>query len=158
MSATAIATAEPPDISQIPEHWPLRYVLPPVAALPTAAKMARAHVRDVLGEWGLHHFEDNAILITSELVANVVQQCHDHNGIPVYVNDRMPLLQLSLFSNREHLLITVWDQAPGTPAEQHADDDAETGRGLEIIGRLSTWDWYPVQGGKIVRALLAAAA
>jgi hypothetical protein len=38
-----------------------------------------------------------------------------------------------------------------------ADDDS--GRGLMMVGRISaSLDWYPVQGGKVVRAFLRAAA
>ena len=29
---------------------------------------------------------------------------------------------------------------------------------LALIAALGTWDWHPAQGGKVVRALLAAAA
>jgi anti-sigma regulatory factor (Ser/Thr protein kinase) len=125
-----------------------------MGALPTAPRTARAHVRDVLGAWGLPHFMDNAVLIASELVTNVVQASTDEHGKPVYIRGRLPLVQLSLFSDRARLLITVYDQAPGTPAERHPGHDAETGRGLQLISSLGTWDWHPVQGGKIIRALL----
>jgi anti-sigma regulatory factor (Ser/Thr protein kinase) len=142
----------------LPRKWPLWYALDPVAALPTAARMARAHVRDVLGQWGLRHFEEDAILVTSELVANVVNQCHDSNGKPVYLNGHMPLLQLSMYSDSLRLLITLWDQAPGIPQQRNPDDDAETGRGLAMIARLGQWDWRPADSGKTVRVLLRTTA
>ena len=63
----------------------------------------------------------------------------------------------SLFSDQARLLITVYDQLPGIPEEGHPDDEAETGRGLALIATLGTWDWRPAEGGKVVRALLAAA-
>jgi hypothetical protein len=138
--------------------WPLSYVLPEMGALPTAPRTARAHVRDVLAAWGLPGFTDNAALVASELVTNVVRQCHDFSGSPVYINGRLPVVQLSLFSDRARLLIAVYDQAPGIPVQGHPDGSAETGRGLALIAALGTWDWHPVQGGKVVRALLAAAA
>jgi anti-sigma regulatory factor (Ser/Thr protein kinase) len=139
-------------------HWPLCYVLPPMGALPTAPRTARAHVSDVLGQWGPPHAKDTAVLVTSELVTNAVRQCHDPSGRPVYINGRLPVVQLSLFSDRERLLIAVYDQAPGTPEERHPGHHAETGRGLALISSLGHWDWYPVEGGKVVRAILAAAA
>ncbi|MCW2933785.1 MAG: putative anti-sigma regulatory factor, serine/threonine protein kinase [Actinomycetia bacterium] len=151
-------TPGPPVTSQPPRTpWPLSYVLPPMGALPTAPRAARAHVSDILGQWGLPYFEDTAILVTSELVTNAVQQCHHASGKPAYIGGRLPVVQLSLFSDRARLLITVYDQAPGIPAERHPDHSAETGRGLALIAALGQWDWHPVHGGKIVRAILAAA-
>ena len=111
-------TARPPQ-DQHPPHcrpaWPLRSVLPPMGALPTAPRAARAHVRDVLATWGLPHFTDSAVLVASEIVTNAVRQCHDLSGNPVYIGGCLPVVQLSMFSDRAHLLITVYDQAPGIP-------------------------------------------
>jgi hypothetical protein len=129
-----------------------------MGALLTAPRTARAHVRDILSAWALPHFTDSAVLIASELVSNVVRQCHDPSGHPVYTGGRLPVVQLSLFSDQARLLITVYDQLPGIPEEGHPDDEAETGRGLALIATLGTWDWHPAEGGKVVRALLAATA
>ena len=152
-------TARPP-MTRPPAstNWPLWSVLPEMGALPTAPRTARAHARDVLAAWRLPGFTDNALLVASELVTNAVRQCHDASGSPVYINGKLPVVQLSMFSNRARLLIAVYDQAPGVPKERHPDRNAETGRGLAIIATLGTWDWHPAQGGKIVRAFLAAAA
>jgi hypothetical protein len=122
-----------------------------MGALPTAPRMARAHVGDVLAEWGLPHFQDTAVLVTSELVTNAVQQCHDASGSPAYASGHLPVIQLSLHSDRARLLISVYDQAPGIPAERHPDHSAETGRGLALISALGQWDWHPAHGGKIAR-------
>jgi anti-sigma regulatory factor (Ser/Thr protein kinase) len=156
MSATT--TTGPPMTRQpLAPAWPLSYVLPPMGALPTAPRTARAHARDVTAAWRLPHLTDNAELVTSELVTNAVRQCTDHHGHPLYPGGRLPVVQLSLFSERTRLLITVYDQAPGIPEERHPDDNAETGRGLALIATLGAWDWYPVPDGKVVRALLAPA-
>jgi len=128
-----------------------------MGALITAPRTARAQVCDILRVWELTRFEENAVLIASELITNVVRQCHDPDGTPVYIGGRLPVIQLSLFSDRARLMIAVYDQVPGTPQERHPADDAETGRGLELIAMLGTWDWHPVPGGKVIRALLAAA-
>jgi anti-sigma regulatory factor (Ser/Thr protein kinase) len=155
---SAITTTGPPATRQPPgPNWPLWYVLPEMGALPTAPRTARAHVRDVLTQWGLSCFEDDAVLVTSELVSNVVQAATGDDGTPVYLDGRLLLVQLSLFSDRARLLIVVYDQVPGVPAEGHPGQDAETGRGLALVGSLGTWDWHPVHGGKVVRALLQAA-
>jgi anti-sigma regulatory factor (Ser/Thr protein kinase) len=152
-------TARPPQTRNPPQHpgWPLSYMLPPMGALLTAPRTARAHVRDILSAWALPRFTDNAVLVASELVTNVVRQCHDPIGNPVYIGGRLPVVQLSLFSDRDRLLIAVYDQLPGAPEQAHPDDEAETGRGLALIATLGTWDWHPAEGGKVVRALLAAA-
>lgn len=139
-------------------YWPLSYRLPAMGALLTAPKTARAHVRDVLAEWDLRQFEENAELVTSELVTNVVRQATTEDGTPIYINGRLPVIQLSLFSDRATLLIVVYDQVPGIPVQALPAADATNGRGLALIATLGTWDWHPVQGGKVVRAFLAAAA
>jgi hypothetical protein len=139
-------------------RWPLRFVLPEAGALLTAPTMARAHVRDVLAQWRLPAFTDDALTVVTELVTNICQQCHDEDGNPVYIGGRLPVFRLSLFSDRAELLIAVFDDVPGVPARQAAADDAETGRGLAMIAELGEWSWQPVDGGKVVRATLRAAA
>lgn len=140
--------------------WPLSSVLPPMGALATAPRTARMHLRDTLKEWGLPELIEDGELIASELVTNVVKRAHDPvTGRPVYVGDRLPVLQFGLFSDRAVLLISVWDQFADPPLRTTATADDESGRGLMMVGRISaSLDWYPVQGGKIVRAFLQAAA
>lgn len=140
--------------------WPLFSVLPPMGALATAPRMARMHLRDTLQEWGLPELIEDGELIASELVTNVVRRAHDPvTGRPVYVSDRLPVLQFGLFSDRTVLLISVWDQFADPPVQKIATADDESGRGLMIAGSISaSLDWHPVQGGKVVRAFLRAAA
>jgi anti-sigma regulatory factor (Ser/Thr protein kinase) len=140
--------------------WPLSSVLPPMGALPTAPRTARMHLRDTLKEWGLPKLIEDGELIASELVTNVVKRAHDPvTGRPVYVGDRLLVLQFGLFSDRTIFLISVWDQFADPPVRTVATAVDESGRGLMMVGRISaSLDWYPVQGGKIVRAFLRAAA
>jgi len=140
--------------------WPLSSVLPPMGALATAPRTARMHLRDTLKEWGLPELIEDGELIASELVTNVVKRAHDPmTGRPVYVGDRLPVLQFGLFSDRTVLLISVWDQFADPPVRTVATAEDESGRGLMMVGRISaSLDWYPVQGGKVVRAFLRAAA
>jgi anti-sigma regulatory factor (Ser/Thr protein kinase) len=137
--------------------WPLSSVLPPMGALPTAARMARMHVRDTLREWDLPELSEDCELITSELVTNAVRRAHDPvTGRPAYVAGRLPVLQLGLFSDRSAVLITVWDQFADPPVPAMAAADDESGRGLMMVGHIaSALDWLPVAGGKVVRALVA---
>jgi anti-sigma regulatory factor (Ser/Thr protein kinase) len=140
--------------------WPLFSVLPPMGALATAPRTARMHLRDTVKEWGLPEMIEDGELIASELVTNVVRRAHDPlTGKPVYVSDRLPVLQFGLFSDRRVLLISVWDQFADPPVRRVAMADDESGRGLMMVGSISaSLDWYPVQGGKVVLALLRAAA
>jgi anti-sigma regulatory factor (Ser/Thr protein kinase) len=117
------------------------------------------HLRDTLQEWGLPGLIEDGELIASELVTNVVSRAHDPlTGRPVYVSDRLPVFQFGLFSDRRVLLISVWDQFADPPVRKTATAEDESGRGLMMVGRISAaLDWYPVQGGKIVRAFLRAA-
>jgi anti-sigma regulatory factor (Ser/Thr protein kinase) len=130
-----------------------------MGALPTVPRTARMLVRDTLKEWGLPELIDDGELVASELVTNVVRRAHDPvTGLPVYVNSRLPVLQLGLFSDRTVVLISVWDQFADPPVRTIATADDETGRGLMMVGRIAaSLDWHPVQGGKVVRAFLQAA-
>ena len=140
--------------------WPLSSVLPPMGALATAPRTARMHLRDTLQEWDLPELIEDGELVASELVTNVVMQARDPvTGRPAYVNDRLPVLQFGLFSDRRVLLISVWDQFADPPVRRAAAAADESGRGLMIADHISaSLDWYPVQGGKVVRAFLRAAA
>ena len=139
--------------------WPLSSVLPPMGALPTAPRTARMHLRDTLGEWGLPRLIEDGELVTSELVTNVVRRAHDPvTGKPVYVGGRLPVLQFGLFSDRAVLLVSVWDQFADPPVRKTATADDESGRGLIMAASIAaSLDWFPAEGGKVVRAFLRAA-
>jgi anti-sigma regulatory factor (Ser/Thr protein kinase) len=149
----------PPMTHPARPSWPLFSVLPPMGALATAPRTARMHLRDTLKEWGLPELIEDGELIASELVTNVVKRAHDPvTGRPVYVNDRLPVLQFGLFSDRRVLLVSVWDQFADPPVRKVATADDESGRGLMMVGRISaSLDWHPVPGGKVVRSFLRAA-
>ena len=98
-------------------------------------------------------------LVVSELTTNAVEASTGPTGRLLYVNGRMPVVRVCLFSDGERLLIEVWDQAMGFPALRRAASDAEDGRGLHLIDALSRgqWGWQPGQGpAKVVWAELAA--
>ena len=160
MAVGSSASTGPPITHPLRPNWPLSSVLPPMGALVAAPRAARMHVRGTLGEWGLPELIEDGELIASELVTNVVRQAHDPvTGKPVNVGGQIPVLEFGLFSDRTVLLITVRDQFTDPPVRKTAAADDESGRGLMMVGHISTClDWFPVEGGKVVRAFLRAPA
>jgi hypothetical protein len=69
-------------------------------------------------------------------------------------------LWLRLLSDRTQLRVEVWDDLPpelGSPAPRCAARDDESGRGLDLISKLSLdwgWDHLPGRDAKRVWALL----
>jgi len=107
----------------------------------------------VLREWGFGELIDTCALVVSELVTNSVQASR--------AAGEFTTVRLWLFSDKEKVLILVWDGLPQSPAPRTAVDElAESGRGLFLVGRMSEqWSWYPVAaGGKVVWALCSEAA
>ena len=64
--------------------WPLTSYLGPLGALPTAPRLARGFVVQVLTSWGLTESLDVLELIASELATNVVRAATDADGTPRY--------------------------------------------------------------------------
>jgi anti-sigma regulatory factor (Ser/Thr protein kinase) len=134
--------------------WPLSSAMPPAGALPTAAGMARAHVRSVLASWRVDSdtiatFE----LIVSELVANAVSASTGEDGRPLYGPGGMLVVEVRLYSDGTRLLAEVWDQAVGSPVIRQATNLDESGRGLLMIRALGAeWGWWPDGDRKCVWA------
>jgi anti-sigma regulatory factor (Ser/Thr protein kinase) len=131
------------------EEWPLRSHLE-LGALPGAVPCARLHARQVLWEWGLCAFSENAELLVSELLTNAIKA-----SLPA---ERVLPVRLWLSSDRSRLLIQVQDTNRHPPARTRADNDDESGRGLHIVEAISTkWGWHTKEdhSGKIVWALIA---
>ena len=135
--------------------WPLSHVTPPVRALVESPAMMRPYIRAVLAEWGMRAMSVTAELVTTELVTNVVlapvPDDQDDSR-----EDRVPVFQLGMFSDRRLLLIEVFDTVPGEPRRQEAAADDESGRGLAIVEALSEGQWgtRPHPRGKVVYARL----
>lgn len=128
--------------------WPLRSFLE-LGALPSAVPCARLHTRQLLWEWGLAAaLGDDAELLVSEIVTNAIQIARaDARNAPV---------RLWLLADRTRLLMLIWDASPLPPVRMNTSDDAENGRGLQLVDTLSTrWDFFTHQhGGKVVWASL----
>jgi len=140
------------------DPWPLHSHLE-LGAFPTAVSCARLHVRQMAWEWGLDGLAETAELLTSEIVTNAVKATAGR--------DRQLPVRLDLSSDKERLLIEVWDADPRPPALTGLGDDGmpapadEGGRGLFLVATLSQrWNWYASQqhSGKVVWCQLQLSA
>ena len=110
---------------------------------PAAVALARSGLRAVLEHWDLRCLVDDAELVTSELVTNMVR----HGATPA---------ELVVQWEGTSVRIAVEDAHPGNPMRARAPAGAADGRGLQIIDVLAR-DWGVDRscGGKIVWAELA---
>jgi anti-sigma regulatory factor (Ser/Thr protein kinase) len=132
------------------DQWPLRSSLE-FGPLPSAVPCARLHVRQLLWEWNLTDFSEDAELVASELLTNAVRVSR---ALELFTSVR-----LWLVSDRRRVLILVWDSSLQPPVRINTSDDAETGRGLLLVETISTrWNWYFPHdlGGKMVWAQIGA--
>ena len=113
-----------------------------------APAAARAFVRHHLPALGFPGLVDNGTLVAVELVTNAVK----HAGVygPIWLSLRL--------ADGGHPLIEAQDCSPRLPEFREPDYEAESGRGLHVVQALcAAFDWNPVDGGKIVWALLETA-
>lgn len=143
-------------------RWQASRIMPPLGVLPTAPSVARAYARTTLATWGMGDFSAVTDLIVSELVTNGINASTGPDGSPLYVDGRMLVVQLRLFTDGKRLMTEVWDQAPGVPVRKTAGLDDENWRGLQLIDSLtgSQWGWVPATTGpgKCVWAVVDAAS
>ena len=128
------------------------------AKLPSARRPAR-HAKLVLWEWGLDRLVETAELLVSEIITNAVRASaaaasgQDGEQWP----GGLPAVWFWLAADQRSALIQVWDRSEDAPQRHEADPDAETGRGLLLVDRLSTrWGTYTPEGwsGKVVWAIV----
>src|ERR1035441_7946938 len=100
------------------------------------------------GNWGgrgISELGEQVELLVSEMVTNAVrasQLMADASSI-----------RLWLRSDKNLVLILVWDGNPRPPIRMDTTEDAESGRGLLLVEVISdSWNWYRPEGinGKIV--------
>jgi hypothetical protein len=135
-------------------------------ALPASVRSARLQARKALREWRMEGFADTVELLVSEITTNAVRASARIAG-PLRTAGqagqarRALRVRFWLTSNRESVLIRVWDGDRRLPVRQEAGLDAEAGRGLLLVEALSArWGCYAPEGpdglgGKIVWALCA---
>ena len=119
-----------------------------IALVDTAPNQARRLLGIALAEWGLGHLADAAELITSELVTNAFIHGQEPALLNIYtdrVGDRGGLLFVEVEDAGEHM-----------PQPEDAAENAESGRGLQIVEALADdWGVEPLGSGKRVWASLA---
>jgi anti-sigma regulatory factor (Ser/Thr protein kinase) len=124
-----------------------------LAAVPTAAGVARLFVRQRLSQWGLNRLMNDAELVTSELVTNAVNATGTANPRPRWSElDNLALIAVRLVVTADSLVIEVWDRDPSPPVLKDTAAVDEAGRGLLIVGALCRrWHYFfPESCGKAV--------
>ncbi|WP_051732477.1 ATP-binding protein [Kitasatospora phosalacinea] len=109
---------------------------------------ARRHTAQVLECWRARvELSDAARLVVSELATNAVRARCGPDGFT-----------LSLVLHDGSLLVQVGDQDPRPPRPRPAGPEATGGRGLQLVGELSSrWGYYRTSPhGKVVWAELPA--
>ena len=128
-----------------------------LAAVESAAKVARAVIREWLDDVGLAGLEDTLTLVATELIANAVAASAqwallNRRSVP-------PSLLLILDARDGRVLVEVWDVSEEPPVAAGLPEEwgSETGRGLFMVGTLADeWGWRPCAGmpGKCVWAVV----
>ncbi len=138
--------------------WPHQSFLE-LGALTTAAPCARLHTTLVLWEWHLGALVRTAALVVSELVSNAVQASAGLTGSRFAGEwaPGIPPVRLWLSADEHRLVIQVWDGSDRPPVPQPVAPEADSGRGLLLVGSLSAeWGCYTPEksSGKVVWAVV----
>lgn len=117
-------------------------------AVPVSVAEARRNVRLLLSEWGVgREICDNAVLVTSELVTNAV----------THTESDLIVCRLRTAGDRLHMEVEDQNRSRALPARRQPKPDDQGGRGLLLVGMLSS-DWgvrdAPQGTGRIVWAEL----
>ncbi|MCK9900077.1 anti-sigma factor [Parafrankia colletiae] len=94
---------------------------------PRAAGRARALVADLLVAWGCGNAAEVAKLLVSEVVTNAVR----------FVGAR-EVLRLTVECGSDLIRVSVSDGSPLRPVLRAAQDDDESGRGMQLVSALAT--------------------
>ena len=98
----------------------------------TSPREARMFVRRTLSRWDIPHLVNDALLLTSELVANAVLHAESE-------------LEVRMAIRGDFLRIEVIDSHPGGLVRRNARLDATSGRGLAMVNSLAVlWGSDPV--------------
>jgi anti-sigma regulatory factor (Ser/Thr protein kinase) len=121
----------------------LRSLSVSLVATPAAPAQARRHVRAAIESWQVAADPYVAALLTSELVTNAIM--HTAGTVRLFVT-----------CSCEHLRVYVHDTSRDWPVPLDPPAEAEDGRGLMLVGSLSTdWGWHRTSEGKAVYFTLA---
>jgi len=115
-----------------------------LTAGPAAAAEARSQVRVAVQAWDAPVDLTVAVLLTCELVTNAIRHAAGET------------IMLAISCSCGQLRVDVHDTSCSLPAPVDAPADAEAGRGLMLVGSLSTsWGFYRTPTGKAVYFTLA---
>jgi anti-sigma regulatory factor (Ser/Thr protein kinase) len=108
-------------------------------------------------EWGLSGLAETVELVVSELVTNAVLATTGSDGRPRYDDELagLPVVHIRLLSDRERVVVEVWDRSTEAPTLKEAEPDQESGRGLMLVEAVcERWGWATAAGwhGKAVWA------
>lgn len=124
----------------------IQFVLP---SIPESVRIARFHIRAALSFHNMGDYGDDAEIITSELVTNVVQ--HVANDFAESIG-----VTLIFMSFPRAIAIIVSDCSREAPIRRGTSATSERGRGLQVVEALSVqWGWRPKPGGKVIFAVIA---
>ncbi len=130
------------------ERWPLHNTLI-LGAVESAVPAARAHLRQLLGEWDRAEACPDAGVVVSELVTNALAASA---GLRPAV---APVL-VWLGSDRHCVLVAVADASPRPPMRLNLEPDAEGGRGLTLVEAFSSrWGWHPARTAGLAKVVWA---
>lgn len=118
-----------------------RITLPPV---PESAGVARDFTAAALRKWHLDSLTSDAVLIASELVTNAISHGTESAG------PQSPgSVELIWSYQVSRLICVIIDQVAEPPVMAPADDEAESGHGLRIVGALAAaWGWTMLGTGE----------
>ncbi len=130
--------------------WPLTGTLD-LRAAPDAVPRGRHFAGNALHRWNFPgQMIDDVEVVTSELVTNAVQACLRSGLLSVRP------VTLTIRSNFGSVVVEVTDpvaEPPQPRGQVLGDDDAEAGRGLNLVAFFSTsWGYYTITAGKSVWA------
>ncbi|MFI0485074.1 ATP-binding protein [Actinomadura sp. 9N215] len=105
-----------------------------------AVRAARDTVRAAMAGWNRQDVNGDLELITSELVTNAIRHATTITLVVSLPDDTTAMVE-------------VWDDNPEGPQAPLADLQAESGRGLMLVGALSrSWGWRSTANGKVTWA------
>src|ERR1700727_1069222 len=107
------------------ERWPLHDTLV-LGAPESAVPSARAHLRQLLRQWGHPGLAEDASIVISELVTNAVVASAE-------LRPAVAPVLMWLGSDRHHVLAAVADASLSPPMQLNLGQDAERGRGLALV-------------------------
>ncbi|MEV5704659.1 ATP-binding protein [Actinoallomurus sp. NPDC052274] len=130
----------------------------PLAAMPSAARLAREYVAQRLKLYDQAHLAPTANIITSELVTNAVKAV----GIVEERVDwakawgKLRTIAVCCYGDSGYAVIEVWDGDPQPPRLKRPTETDEGGRGLLLVEALAErWGYrWPKTGGKVVWCVL----